>query len=226
MFEDMKRGRDRDIRFEDASDREILYRIWTAKEIGDLSADQAWAELYRRYPQEPRFLLLNAFEELAQPPIPGVYTPDYVAAKATRMADASSPDLYSLIADFLSLAEARLGPRRTVEERAAMNRIKHRVIPRTYSPRGADTRLSRFQNAVIREYHNRSLGGEPFFPPPPPSAETRPPAELETAYSRDAVLSIGDRVRHPKFGVGTVESMAPGKVRIAFPDGTKTLAGR
>lgn len=226
MFEDMKQRRDRDVRFEDASDREILHRIWTTKEIGDLSADQAWAELYRRHPQEPRFLLLNAFQELAQPPIPGVYTPDYVAAKAARIADASSSDLYPLIADFLALAENRLGPRRTAEERAAMNRIKHRVVPSGYSPRGADTRLSRLENAVIREYHDRSLGGEPFFPRAPSAPAPPSPTEPEKDYSRDAALSVGDRVRHPKFGVGTVASVVPGKVHIAFPDGTRILAGR
>jgi hypothetical protein len=227
MFEDMEGAPlDETSDPRDASDRELLHGIWARREIGDLPADQAWAELHRRYPQEPRFLLLNAFEELSQPSIPGVYTFDYFVAKASRLAEEAA--MRPWVADLVALFEAHPDPGRTAAEASALAETRRRVTPPGYSKRGASSRLSRLADTVLRQYHDRSLGNQPLFPgggavATPPASAAAPPSP-ERQYRRDAAYAIGERVHHPSFGVGVVESVVEGKVSIRFAAGMKTLA--
>lgn len=53
--------------------------------------------------------------------------------------------------------------------------------------------------------------------------------EVERArkpYALGASYAVGDEVDHPKFGVGIVTAIGPGKVRIRFDDGERTLASK
>ena len=205
---------------EHASDRELLFAIWSQREIGDLASDAAWAELYRRYPQEPRFLLLSAFEELSQPPIPGVYTADYAVAKARRIADAGGAAIHPLVADLLELAAPRLETT-SAADAAALAALQRRVTPASYDAGGAGARLSALAGAVLREYHDRSERGAPLFPPgtAPPSGVPGP----ERPYRPDTTYVVGDRVRHPTLGAGVVERVLEGKVEVRFADAMRTL---
>jgi len=50
----------------DSPDRTIAYAIWSRSEENNLTAEEAWAILHERYPDEPRFLLLNAYAEIGE----------------------------------------------------------------------------------------------------------------------------------------------------------------
>lgn len=62
-------------------------------------------------------------------------------------------------------------------------------------------------------------------PPPPPGPmvavdETRPPRPYRTT---DA-FTPGERVSHPTFGLGVVETAGAGKMQVFFPGGRRVLA--
>jgi len=46
------------------------------------------------------------------------------------------------------------------------------------------------------------------------------------AYLPGERYAVGERVEHPKFGVGTVVEIAPARAKVAFVDGARTLATR
>jgi hypothetical protein len=50
----------------ESPDRAIAWAIWSRTEESALTPDEAWAILHERYPDEPRFLLLNAYTELSE----------------------------------------------------------------------------------------------------------------------------------------------------------------
>jgi hypothetical protein len=50
----------------DSPDRTIAYAIWARSEENNLTAEEAWAILHERYPDDPRFLLLNAYAEIGE----------------------------------------------------------------------------------------------------------------------------------------------------------------
>ena len=63
MFEDFE---DEDVDVSpDSPDRAIVYAVWSRSDAASLTAEEAWAILHERYPDEPRFLLLEAYAELA-----------------------------------------------------------------------------------------------------------------------------------------------------------------
>src|SRR3954454_6396034 len=50
----------------DSPDRAIVWAIHTRGDSGNLTPEEAWAILYERYPDDPRFLFLNAYAELGE----------------------------------------------------------------------------------------------------------------------------------------------------------------
>ncbi|MEW6129681.1 MAG: hypothetical protein AB1757_21760 [Acidobacteriota bacterium] len=68
---------------------------------------------------------------------------------------------------------------------------------------------------------------------PPKSGSTRKSKETEfsidpakpvRAYNTETGFAIGDVIRHPKFGLGSVEATyLPNKVEVRFEEGRKTL---
>src|ERR1700755_6516 len=47
-------------------DRAIAWAIWSRSEDVNITAEEAWAILHERYPDDARFLLLNAYSELSE----------------------------------------------------------------------------------------------------------------------------------------------------------------
>ena len=73
MFEDFE---DEDVDVSPESpDRAIVYAIWAKSESSSLTPDEGWAILHERYPDDPRFLLLNAYSELGDVASSGSWTP-------------------------------------------------------------------------------------------------------------------------------------------------------
>ena len=50
----------------DSPDRAIAWAIWARAEDASVTVDEAWGILHERYPDDPRFLLLNAYTELSE----------------------------------------------------------------------------------------------------------------------------------------------------------------
>lgn len=50
----------------ESPDRAIAWAIWSRGEEANLTPEEAWAILHERYPDDPRFLLLNAYAELSE----------------------------------------------------------------------------------------------------------------------------------------------------------------
>jgi hypothetical protein len=221
MFEDFKEPRLRSSNIGAASDREILAAIWTRKEIGDLTAAHLWGELYRRYPQEPRFLLLTLFESLSEPPVPGTSPSAHFLTQSERIASAA-PELHPLVADLLVVGEPLLKHDMGPSEIRALAELRRRVVPKGHSKSGASGRIENLAQQVMAEYHDKSAGGPPILP----TVATAPSPALgpEKDYSPTQTFAVGDRVRHSKFGVGVVSAVLDGKVEIRFPQGTKLLA--
>lgn len=222
MFEDVKGKRPRSSDLGSASDRRLLAAIVKRKDIGDLTSVHLWGELYRRYPQEPRFLLLTLFESLSEPPIPGTSPSAHFIRQAEKIATAA-PELHGLIADLLTVGEPALRHDMALAETRDFRELRRRVAPPGYGPDDASSRLERLAREVVAEYHDRSAGDRPFFAPEPRPAVSAPSVEKE--YAPDVAFAVGDRMRHPKFGVGTVTAVADGKLHVQFPQGPKTLAG-
>jgi hypothetical protein len=195
------------------SDRKLLGEILRRNEIGDLPADEMWAELWERHPDEPRFLLLNAFEELSAGQPPDVYTAEYLLAKATRIAEAGGAAIQPFVADLITLAEPRFEEAR-LRDREALARLLTRVTPLGYEPSGADRRLRKLTRAVLAEWEKRAESA-----PETPEIEARP----EQPYAIATTYAAGDRIRHPKFGLGVVEDVLEGKVAVRFDDGVRAL---
>ena len=64
-------------------------------------------------------------------------------------------------------------------------------------------------------------------PPPPPPAPlvAADPGRPVRRYAPLEAYAPGDRINHPTFGLGVVESMVgPGKMQVFFPGGRRVLA--
>ena len=49
----------------DSPDRAIAWAIWSRGDASSITSEEAWAILHERYPDDPRFLLLNSYAELS-----------------------------------------------------------------------------------------------------------------------------------------------------------------
>ena len=249
LFDDMPEHRGALEIDRDWSDREILFGIWTLGEIGDLAADEAWAILYGRYPAEPRFLLLNAYEELRQQ-VPDVWTPSYFLKKLIRVRR-DGPGLVRPIRDVLTVAWADVfredvpkGARREIAELAGALGIPAKQMAPWEDGRSpalpepdrnmeavseAHARLSEFARAVLREFHDKTVGGA-LIDASRSGSPARSYEELvsdargrKRAYAATERYAGGDLVEHPKFGLGVVTCVVAGRAEIVFEDGARKL---
>jgi hypothetical protein len=216
----------------DSPDRVILCAIFLRGESGDLPVDEAWGILADRYPEEVRFLLLNAFEEFMTPGMPGELSADRVVRKSARLATAGKGEWKEAVGDVLSLAREHLGPL-TGADRDAFERLAAGFGGARRDTREATRRLEEMERRVLEECHDRTLGGRPLAKARPIGAATTQdlPGLLaatrespEKIWSVSVVLHKGDRVRHPTFGVGMVVAVRERKADILFPGGRKVLA--
>jgi hypothetical protein len=79
---------------------------------------------------------------------------------------------------------------------------------------------------VRRKSSSSSSKKKTAAPPEPTGPEVEPDMSKPIrTYSIRELFEPGERVDHPKFGVGVVEkSPAPGKIAVYFPSGRKFLA--
>jgi hypothetical protein len=238
LFDDMPEDVDGFEVSNDSSDREILYAIWTRNEIGDLPADEAWAILYERYPTESRFLLLNAYEELTQQ-VPQAWTPSYFLKKLVRVRKDGASALAQPLRDVLTVAwpdvfrdDLPKGVRREIAELTdELGVPAKQSAPTDDDVNEAYARLSRFASSVLKEFHDKTLGGAPIGPsrrssnlPAGSFDEMLSRAKgPERPYAATEKYRGGDLVRHPKFGVGVVSTVVSGRAEILFKDGPRKL---
>jgi len=216
-----------------ASDRVLVYAIWTRNAAGALPVDRAWAVLSERYSDDARFLLLHAYEEVVAPRDDGAWTPSTFLTKVRKVLDAAGGRLNPEVRDLIAVAEDDLHPL-SEEDAAHLERIRARVT----SMRRADSvaskkRLQRLATDVIRELHDRTNGDKPIGRTSTAPAAIDPASEWKKAvseakgkrstYSATAKVSAGDVLEHPKFGAGVVLSVEPGRAHILFESGARKL---
>lgn len=217
----------------DASDRLVVYAIWTRNAGGAMCrADEAWSLLHNRYPEEGRFLLLHTYEELVAPRAAVPWTPTDFLSKVRRVLDTSGGRLNPEVRDLLAVAEDELHPL-SDEDAARLDRLRARVSSRSGDPTAARKRLQRLASYVVRELHDRTTGSKPIGRTsgsmPAAAAGSEWKTQLATAkgarttYSATAKVTAGDVVEHPKFGPGVVLGVEPGRAHILFESGARKL---
>lgn len=222
----------------DAEDRTIVYAIWSRDDNGTLTAEEAWAILHERYPDDPRFLLLNAYEELTAPTVSGAWTPGYFLTKVERIVTSSGGTLEAQLRDLLAYGGAALGGAKDDDARRLAD-VRARIGAdggEAKRDERAGLRLRRFEREVLRELHDRTSEGKPLgnraasaagsaesdcdWASAVASGKPRRPYAATNRFDR------GELVEHTKFGVGVVTGVEPGRVHILFEGGTrKLLAG-
>src|SRR5688500_9156952 len=106
MFEDFE---DEDVDVSpDSPDRAIVFAIWSKSESSALTPEEGWAILHERYPDDPRFLLLNAYSELGDHTASGAWTPGYFVTKLERIAATATDALHAPLKELLGFAGAVL----------------------------------------------------------------------------------------------------------------------
>ncbi|HVH46574.1 MAG TPA: hypothetical protein VM925_29740 [Labilithrix sp.] len=231
----------------DSPDRAIVWAIYARGDAGGLTPEEAWAILHERYPDDPRFLLLNAYAELGesrkQSDAPkaeeGVWTPAYFLTKVQRVLGGAPVELHPQIRDLLVFGGAILAGAKGDDARMLADlRVKIDAAgepePKRDERDRAGLRLRRFEREVVKELHDRTQDGKPLGVRAPTIAPPASPANDWAAavadkgkprrkYSATERFARGELVEHPKFGVGVVTGTEPGKAVILFESGIRKL---
>lgn len=238
MFEDFE---DEDVDVSpDSPDRAIVYAIWSKSDSASLTPEEGWAILHERYPEDLRFLLLHAYAELGDVAASGSWTPAYFVTKLDRIATGATEALFAPLKELLGFAGAVLA-KATGEDSAKVTSIRAKIgveaDPATAGKRDdrAGLKLRRFEREVLKELHDRTEGGKPLgtraisahsVPPPPVNVLERALGDASRPrrkYSTTEKFEKDDLVDHPKFGVGVVTGLEPGRVTILFESGSRKL---
>jgi hypothetical protein len=175
----------------DSPDRAIAWAIWSRSEDANLTPEEAWAILHERYPDEPRFLLLNSYTELsetrkqsegrlkaARVVVPGVakttgptaevgvWTPAYFLKKVERVLAHATDALYPQVRDLLVFGGAVLAGA-TVEDAKMLAEVRAKIGAEPEEPKRDDRdraglRLRRFEREVLKELDERTQDGKPL----------------------------------------------------------------
>jgi predicted nucleic acid-binding Zn ribbon protein len=90
-----------------------------------------------------------------------------------------------------------------------------------YRPLGG--KATRKAGSSSRKSAGRSRSGK-AAPAEPVGPTVEPDTSREVrAYRADEHFEVADRVQHPTFGLGVVETSEPGKITVWFPGGRKRL---
>jgi len=226
----------------DSPDRAIAYAVYTRGEAGSVTPEEAWAILYERYPDDPRFLLLNTYAELSEvrgrgDGEAGVLTAHYILTKVSRIA-AAEEALYSQIRELLTFAGAVLAGVKD-DDAILLSELRGKVgvdsegDPKRDVRDRAGLRLRRFEREVVKELHDRTLEGKALGVRAAAPAHAVPANDWAAAvadkgkarrkYSATERFERGDLVEHSKFGVGVVTGTEPGKAVILFESGIRKL---
>jgi hypothetical protein len=232
VFEDFEEQDSVDVS-PDASDRLIAYAIHSRGDMG-VTAEEAWAILYERYPDDPRFLLLNAYAELAETAVAGVWTPAYFLKKVDRILDGGSDAIHPHLKDLLGFAGNVLASAKG-EDATKLNEVRGKVGagPETKRDERAGLRLRRYEREVLKELHERTEGNKPLgvrrqgTPIAPAATDwasaTADKSKPKKKYAATDRFERGELVDHPKFGVGVVTLTEPSRVSILFESGLRKL---
>lgn len=236
MFEEFEEEESVDVS-PDSPDRLIVYAIWARSEALNLTPEEAWAILHERYPDDSRFLLLNAYAELAEPIVSGAWTPAYFMTKVDRIVSQAPEEQKPRVRDLLAFGGALLAGL-TGEDGRAFADLRARLgaegqVEAKRDER-AGLRLRRFEREVLRELHERTLDGRPLGTRTVASATVPPPGRTwadavadaskpRKPYAADARYAAGELVEHAKFGVGLVTGTEPGRVHVLFESGARKL---
>jgi len=229
----------------DAPDRAIAWAIWSRGNVGSITTEEAWAILHERYPDDARFLLLNAYAELSEArkqadgpkAVASVLSPAYFLKKVGKMLDGADDSLTAQVRDLVAFGGALLAAAKgdEVQDVAAL-RAKlgaEEGEPKRDERDRAGLRLRRFEREVVRELHDRTQDNKPLgvraAGPAPASSTNDWAAAVGDAskprrkYVASDRFARGDLVEHPKFGVGVVTGTEPGKAVILFESGVRKL---
>jgi hypothetical protein len=233
MFEELEEADHVDVSA-DSPDRTVLYAIWAKS--SDLTAEEAWAILFERYPDDPRFLLLNAYGELAEGSVSGAWTPDYFLKKLERILAGANGSLDVQAKDLLAFAGAILAAAKGEDAKRLADVRAKLGAPAASAKRDerAGLKLRRFEREVLRELHDRTVDNAPLgVRASAPAASSTGESAWESAvadkkkprkrYAPTTHLEKGELVEHPKFGVGLVTQIEPGRATILFESGTRKL---
>ncbi|HYQ16438.1 MAG TPA: hypothetical protein VEQ58_11795 [Polyangiaceae bacterium] len=203
----------------EASDRQLLAAIWLRREVGDLAVDELWGELVRRYPAEPRLLLLLAYHQVEAPPIPGVERVEPFLLKLERLLGKGlDAELAALIAtaDGASMWEGSRG------HVARLTALRGTLPSAPSDVEDAYGVLEDFEQRVIHELHHVTRGDQPILPASAPAAAAEATGPI-IDYAPTRRFQVGERIRHPRFGVGVVTLVGEGKLTATFGAETRTL---
>jgi hypothetical protein len=238
MFEDLEEEENVDVSA-DSPDRVIIYAIWKKSESLNLTPEEAWAILHERYPEDARFLLLNAYAELAEPTVAGAWTPSYFVKKVERILAAATEEQKLHVKDLLAFGGAVMASAKGEDAKAFLDlrtRVGVEAAPDGKRDERAGLKLRRYEREVLKELHERTLNGSPLGVRSVPTPHAPPVDEWGTAvadtskprrrYAADAAYARGELVEHAKFGVGVVTGIEPGRVQILFEGGARKLVAR
>ncbi|MBX3263417.1 MAG: hypothetical protein KF782_27340 [Labilithrix sp.] len=229
----------------DSPDRAIAWAIWSRGEGASITTEEAWAILHERYPDDPRFLLLNAYAELSESrrqadgpkAEAGVFTAAYFLKKVERVLGGATDALHPQLRDLVAFGGAVLVGAKGDDARS-LAELRAKIGAEEGDPKRderdrAGLRLRRFEREVVKELHERTEDGKPLgvraaAPPAAApandwSAATADEDKPRRKYAATERFQRGELVEHPKFGVGVVTGTEPGKAVILFESGVRKL---
>ncbi|MBX3197107.1 MAG: hypothetical protein KF894_03035 [Labilithrix sp.] len=229
----------------DSPDRAIAWAIWSRGGGATLTPEEAWAILHERYPDDPRFLLLNAYAELSETrrhadgakAEAGVFTAAYFLKKVERVLGAATDALHPQVRDLVAFGGAVLAGAKGDDAKSVTD-LRAKIGAEEGDPKRderdrAGLRLRRFEREIVKELHERTEDGKPLgeraltAPAASPasdwSAATADPEKARRKYAATERFERGELVEHPKFGVGVVTGTEPGKAVILFESGVRKL---
>jgi len=237
MFEELEED-DVDVS-PDSPDRLIVYAVWKKSDALALTPEEAWAILHERYPDDARFLLLNAYAELAESTVSGAWTPSYFVKKVERILAAATEETKPHVKDLLGFGGAVMASAKGDDAKAFADlRLKVGAEGASDGKRDdrAGLKLRRYEREVLKELHERTLDNKPLGTRSAPTPHAPPVDEWGTAvadvskprkpYAADVSYARGELVEHAKFGVGLVTGTEPGRVHILFESGSRKLVAR
>jgi len=224
MFEDIERQIQGGMVINrDAGDRAVVFAIWSKNAVGHLPVTEAWQILATRYPSEPRFPLLHAYAELLHKP--HGWTVTRFLDDVQKALDAAGGRLHPEVRDLLATAEDDLHQLAEADA-ARLDRIRSRVGTRTGDSAAAKKRLGRVALDFVRELHDKTEGGKSLGGGGGGADWKGAVAEAKGAkkpYSATEKVAVGDLLEHPKFGLGVVIGVDPGRANILFESGARKL---
>lgn len=228
----------------DSPDRAIGWAIASREETGTVTPEEGWAILHERYPDDPRFLLLNAYVEIKEskkqepgvkPPIDALTAP-YVLKKIDRVfAGDPTGALEPQLRELTVFSAMQLGTAKG-DELTSVATLRDKLGIEGEAKRDerdrAGLKLRRFEREVLKEIDERTDGNKPLgvakvtiakSPANDWASATADATKPRRKYAADARFEAGELIEHSKFGVGVVAGTEPGKVVILFESGVRKL---